>query len=175
MRRALALTLAVLAGAWLAWPREPASEGVSETAPAPASLRLAASARETSAAPSGVPWMSELAPAASEPAWRSMAEARLHGDPRTPPLAPQMARMAPASPQLLADPQAYLAQESGRDAQVLAAFAAAAQSEVPRLRADVARARAQGLPEAQIAKVEAKIARIEKLRQEIQQTGKIAN
>jgi hypothetical protein len=96
-----------------------------------------------------------------------MADARLHGDPRTPPLARTAAAGAGPSAAQLADPQAYRAYQAGQDARVMAAFASAAQLEVPRLQADVERARTSGIPEAQIARVEEKIRRLEQLRREI--------
>jgi hypothetical protein len=47
---------------------------------------------------------------------------------------------------------------------VLGAFVGAAQTELPRLQADVERGRAAGVPAAQIAKLEEKIRRIEQQR-----------
>ncbi|NHZ88382.1 hypothetical protein F2P45_04980 [Massilia sp. CCM 8733] len=115
----------------------------------------------------GPGWFGEVARAAPVTAADSMAAARLHGDPRTPPLAPPAAAWAGPSPAQLADRHAYRAYEAGQDARVMAAFASAAQREVPRLQADVERARASGIPAAQIARVEEKIRRLEQLRREI--------
>ncbi|MDM5182090.1 hypothetical protein PO883_33500, partial [Massilia sp. DJPM01] len=115
----------------------------------------------------GAEWLGELARSAPVPAWDSMADARRHGDARMPPLAPSTRAGSGPSAALLADPQAYRAYEARQDARVLAAFASAAELEVPRLQADVERARAAGIPAAQIARVEAKIRRLEQLRREI--------
>lgn len=126
----------------------------------------------------GPGWFDEVPPAASAgpvTAADSMADARLHGDARTPPLAPPVAASAGPSPAQLADPHAYRAYEARQDARVMTAFASAAQLEVPRLQADVERARASGIPAAQIARVEAKIRRLEQLRREIADPGAAAS
>ncbi len=107
------------------------------------------------------------------PAWTSMAEARAHGDPRSPPLQRSAAAdPAPGAAQL-ADPVAYHAYEQSQHARALAAFAVAADDELPRLRADVARARAAGIAPADIVKVEQKIRRLEQLRNAIVEQGAV--
>ncbi|MDQ1814513.1 hypothetical protein RBA41_14475 [Massilia sp. CCM 9210] len=164
---ALVAALVVAAGAsWLARPHAAApaapladSAGVPSVAAPPQAARDAQSA--------GAGWFGEVPRAAPVPAAESMADARRHGDARTPPLAPSTAAGTGPSAAQLADPRAYQAYQAGQDARVLAAFANAAQLEVPRLQADVERARAAGIPAAQIARVEEKIRRLEQLRHEI--------
>jgi hypothetical protein len=102
----------------------------------------------------------------SSSAWLSMAEAREHGDARTPPLQRDEARTPPTAAEL-ADPKAYQQYQQGQQLRVLGAFVGAAAAEVPRLQADVERGRAAGVPPEQIAKVEEKIRRIEQQRQTI--------
>lgn len=138
------------------------------TAPAPASLHARAASKVQAAGPG---WFGDLPQAAVVPAADSMADARLHGDARTPPLVRTAAPAAGPNAAQLADPQAYRAYQAGQDARVMAAFASAAQREVPRLQADVERARASGIPADQIAKVEEKIRRLEQLRRDVAEPG----
>lgn len=169
----LAALVVAAAASLLARPPvpEPAAATLPEEAAAapPAAVQ---SARTVQAAAPG--WFDEVPRAAPVAAADSMADARLHGDARTPPLAPPAAASAGPSPAQLADPKAYRAYEARQDARVMAAFASAAQLEVPRLQADVERARASGIPAAQIARVEAKIRRLEQLRREIADPGATA-
>lgn len=171
MKGAVVVAATALAGAlWLAWPAEPVAPPVSAPAPRPA-IGVGPGAVPAQ----GMPWMSALPdPGPLPPAWHSMAHARLHGDPRMPPLHVPVRDDTGPSPAQLADPDAYRAFEQGRDARLLNAYAAAVDVELPRLRADVARARASGIAPDQIAKVEAKIARLEKLRLGIVEKGAVA-
>ena len=143
-------------------------------APAIAVPARASPAPAQPAAAAGRQWMDAL-PDTARPAWQSMADARLHGDERTPPLQSQVTPEPGPTPAQLADPAAYRNFEQGRDAKVMRAYAAAVESEVPRLRADVERARAAGIAPQEIAKVEAKIARLEKLRKSITETGTVSD
>ena len=163
-----ALCLALLLGAcWLAERSTGAPALSPPTASAPAA---AAPAAQPAAA--GPQWMGTLPGRASAvPAWRSLADARVHGDERAPPLAPAPLPEPGATPAELADPAAYRQREQGRDAQLMAAYVAAVDAELPRLRADVERARLAGIAAHDIAKVEAKIARLERLRKNILDTG----
>lgn len=171
--------LTVLAGlacvaalAWYAWP---APGG---PAPLPAGPAAAPPLAPAPAADGGMQWMQALADQpppepervplppldSSTPAWLSMAEAREHGDPRTPPVVhDEPSTQARPTAEQLADPQAYRRFEQGQHARLLASFADAAKEEVPRLRADVERGRAAGVPEGELAKMEEKIRRIEAL------------
>jgi len=126
------------------------------------------------AATPGKQWMGDL-PDMARQAWQSMAEARVRGDERAPPLQAPAARETGPTPAQLADPAAYRDFEQGRNAEVMRSYAAAVASEVPRLRADVERARAAGIAPQEIAKVEAKIARLEKLRKSIIETGTVTD
>ncbi len=103
----------------------------------------------------------------SRPAWISMADARENGDPRTPPIQRDAeARNGPSAAEL-ADPQAYQQYENSQHARLLGNFVAAAATELPKLQADLERGRAAGIPQEQLAKVEEKIARIQKLSADI--------
>jgi hypothetical protein len=166
-----AALLLAAAAAWLALPPSPSLP------PPPPVLAAPVAAHGAASVPGAMPrqaagpgWFGELT-AAPLAASDSMADARLHGDPRTPPLL--RAAAAPAGPNAaqLADPHAYRAYQAGQDARVMAAFADAVQSEVPRLQADVERARASGIPAERIARVEAKIRRLQQLRRDIADPG----
>lgn len=172
MKLAAACLFVLFAACWLAdrdtAPRPGPATAVTASghrAPAPSLPAPAASGRQ---------WMDAL-PDPSTPAWQSMADARLHGDERAPPLRAPAAREPGPTAAQLADPAAYSKFEQDRDAQVMKAYAAAVESEVPRLRADVERARAAGIAPQEIAKVEAKIARLEKLRKSIIETGTVTD
>ncbi|ATQ74013.1 hypothetical protein CR152_05375 [Massilia violaceinigra] len=169
---ALIAALVVAAGAsWLARPQAATAPAapLNDRAAVPSVAAPPQAARAAQAAGAG--WFGEVPRAmpvpAPVPAAESMADARRHGDARTPPLAPPTAAGAGPTAAQLADPRAYQAYQAGQDARVIAAFANAAELEVPRLQADVERARAAGIPAAQIARVEEKIRRLEQLRHEI--------
>lgn len=169
MKGPLALGLAVAAAAIaVLWPPLPPLENVPRPAssvPAPAAARATQS--------QGTEWMSALPETGPVPAWQSMAAARERGDERAPPLAPAAPRETAPSAAQLADPAAYAALEQGRQAKLMASYAAAVDSELPRLRADVDRARTAGIAPEEIAKVEAKITRLEALRRAIAERGTI--
>ncbi|HEX8611426.1 MAG TPA: hypothetical protein VF800_09085 [Telluria sp.] len=148
--------------------RPPAAEPSPGAPPAEAAQPAAdgaPAARTVQAAGPG--WFGEVPRGTPVAAADSMADARLHGDPRTPPLALPTAGGTRPNAAQLADPQAYRAYEARQDARVMAAFASAVQLEVPRLQLDVERARASGIAPDRIARVEEKIRRLEQLRREI--------
>jgi hypothetical protein len=105
------------------------------------------------------------------PGWTSLAEGRVHGDSRTPPLQRQGMAVTGPTPAQLADPAAYRSYEEGQHARTLAAFAAAAQTQAALLRADVVQARAGGIAPEEIRKVERKIERLDQQRRAIAGQG----
>lgn len=169
----LAGLLLAVALAWTFWQ---------EAAPVdaqPGSVRtaLAASAGPAAAERAGGKWFDPL-PATpadqlqrvplppvddSASAWLSMADAREHGDPRSPPIVRDAETRPAPTPAQLADPQAYQQYQDAQHARLLNNFVAAAAVQLPRLEADLERGRAAGLPPEQLAKVEEKIARIRQL------------
>lgn len=168
--RVAALGLAVLlAAAWMGRP-DAVSQAVPLAAPPPA-----AGAALPVHAPRTAQWLAAVhgQPGAETavPAWTSMAAARVQGDPRSPPLHVSAAPEPGPNAAQLADPDAYRAYEQGQNARTLAAFAAAAEAELPVLRADVERARASGIAPAEIAKVEEKIRQLERMRRAIVEQG----
>ncbi|MDL5030315.1 hypothetical protein QRD43_00240 [Pelomonas sp. APW6] len=163
----LAVLLLGLGAAWLAgWPSpDPAvARPLAQETPARAAPSPSASAREPqalAAAPAA-----DLGPAVGaasapvpEPAHWHLADTRVMGDERAPPLvrAPQ----APIVPRWqLDDPTAYLAREAQEHRAVQQAFVEAADRELPALRRLLDQAREQGLSPDGIAKGEEKLRRI---------------
>lgn len=171
MKGAAALCILAMCGAWLAWPHaEPrrAPRATQTAVGAPIAARATASE-------SSMPWLAPVAATrqGEAPAWVSMAEARVHGDERAPPIQAQRAPDPGPTAAQLADPAAYRAYEKDQHARTLAAFAVAAETQVRSLRADVDRARLAGIAPGEIAKVEKKIQRLEKLRRGIVEHGEV--
>ncbi len=174
----LALAACAAAAAWTAWPPKVVAVRPAAAVPYAAPAVPPATAEPQPEGPA--PWSETLGHPgddlervplppvdSSAPAWLSMAEARVHGDPRSPPVVHDApAAEPPPTAAQLADPQAYRQFEQGRHARLLASFADAARDEVPRLRADVERGRSAGVPESELAKMEEKIRRIEAMREQ---------
>ena len=171
-----AATLLVAAGGWIAW-----HGGDAATRPAVGTGQGASHAGAAVAAPPGAQWP-PATPAVAErelkfvpltpvdsgaSAWISMADARENGDPRTPPIERDATPRSAPSPAQLADPQAYQQYEEAQHTRLLGAYVAAAATELPRLQADLERGRQAGIPPEQLAKVEEKIARIQRQSAEI--------
>ncbi|HEY0062726.1 MAG TPA: hypothetical protein VGC21_11435 [Telluria sp.] len=168
MKLAASCLFLLVAACWLADRSAAPAAPVASAAPRPTAV-------EPAAAPAArLQWMAAMPEEqAATPAWQSMAAARQHGDERAPPIAAPAPPVAGPTPAQLADPAAYQRYEQGQNARVLANYAAAVGEELPRLRADVERARAMGIPAQDIAKVEAKIFRLEKLKKSIVETGAV--
>lgn len=90
----------------------------------------------------------------------SLADARWHGDARTPPIERSVDNSVAPTPAELADPKAYAAYEARHNLRVYAAFVQAAQQAIPKLQADIERGRQAGIAPEKIAKVEEKVRRI---------------
>ena len=89
------------------------------------------------------------------------------GDPRTPPLASRTDLRAPPSAAELADPALYQQYEQRQQQAVYASFANAADQRIPELEAMIAKGRASGISEAQLAEGEAKLARLREQRDQL--------
>ena len=81
------------------------------------------------------------------------------GDPRKPPLAPRTDLREPPSAAELADPALYQQYEQRQKQNVYASFASAVDQRIPKLEAMIAKGRAEGISEAQLAEGEAKLNR----------------
>lgn len=106
-------------------------------------------------------------PAPSPQAVAALRESMRHGDPRTPPLALGTDLREPPSAAELADPALYQQYEQRQQQQVYASFAQAADQRIPELEALIAKGRAEGISEAQLAEGEAKLAKLREQRDQL--------
>ncbi|OWQ90367.1 hypothetical protein CDN99_13490 [Roseateles aquatilis] len=105
--------------------------------------------------------------AESPPAHWSLADARVAGDDRSPPM--QRSTAEPPTPTWQLDDHAsYARRERQRHQDVQRAFVAAADQELPMLDAQIERGRAMGLSPEQLAKGEEKRRRIAQMRDRMQ-------
>ncbi|MEH6417080.1 hypothetical protein [Pseudomonas sp. CGJS7] len=97
------------------------------------------------------------------PAWQTMAEARVHGDDRAPPIErPGPESQAPgATAWELSDPTRYREYELRGQRRLREEYLMAAEQELPKWKALLARARATGAPAAAIQEAQEKIRRLE--------------
>lgn len=161
----LAVLLLGLGAAWLAgWPSpQPSLPTLAENAAPRPALPPASSGRQelVAEAPSAAAVRGAGASAAAplEPAHWHLADTRVTGDDRAPPLvrAPQA---VPAPRWQLDDPSAYLTREAQEHRAVQQAFVEAADRELPAMRRLLEQAREQGLSPEGIAKGEEKLRRI---------------
>ncbi|MGH8083431.1 MAG: hypothetical protein ACREP7_22835 [Lysobacter sp.] len=102
-------------------------------------------------------------PRPSPPAWQTMAAAREHGDDRAPPIERPGAesQVAAATAWELSDPARYREYELRGQRQVRDEYLIAAEQELPKWKALLRQARANGAPPAAIAEAEEKIRRLE--------------
>lgn len=106
-------------------------------------------------------------PVPSPQAVAALRESMRHGDARTPPLAPRTDLREPPSAAELADPALYQQYEQRQQQKVYASFAKAANQRIPELEALIAKGRADGLSEAQLAEGEAKLAKLREQRDQL--------
>ena len=101
-------------------------------------------------------------PMPSPQAVRALRESMRHGDPRTPPLAPPTDLREPPSAAEL-----YQQYEQRQKQNVYASFASAVDQRIPKLEAMIAKGRAEGISEAQLAEGEAKLAKLREQRNQL--------
>lgn len=94
------------------------------------------------------------------PAAQSLALSR-NGDERAPPIVRNTYKSEQPTAAELADPKLYAQYETRQNLQVYASFIQATKQEIPRLKADIERGRAMGIPAEKIAKAEEKVRRME--------------
>ncbi len=135
----------------------------SSPTPVAESLPAATAAVASSAAAVASPVAAAETPT---PAHWSMADARESGDERTPPL-----QRAPTLPipnaWELSDHAAYTRREADLRARARADYVRAADTHLPELAEGIARGRAAGVPPEAIAKMQAKLQRLQALRDEL--------
>lgn len=168
----LVVVTVVLAGRWL-WQEE--SPGVAESSDAGLPRPLG-DTRLPVLPPTGqVPVLPVATtdspllpmPESTVDAATSMAAAMERGDPQAPPVVRDVPREKATAAEL-ADPEAYQRYEARQNQRLYKQFVTAADSEIPRLQADIERARKAGLPAAQIAEGEEKLRRIQAMRDQLQ-------
>jgi hypothetical protein len=108
----------------------------------------------------------QTAQAAEVPAAESMAEARINGESRTPPIVRQEQKMA-ATPSQLADLAAYQQYEARQNVQELAAFSKAVPAQIAQLQEDIRRGKTLGIAPELIAQQERKVAELLAMRQQV--------
>lgn len=106
-------------------------------------------------------------PESTVDAAESMKKALEHGDPAAPPVVRDVPGEK-ATPAELADPKAYQQYEARQAQRLYNQYVKAANDEIPRLQADIERARAAGLPPEQLAEGEEKLRRIQAMRDQLQ-------
>lgn len=108
----------------------------------------------------------QAAHAAETPAAESMAEARINGESRTPPIIRQAQNIA-APPAELADHAAYQQYEARQNVQELAAFSKAVPAQIAQLQEDIRKGKALGIAPELIAQQERKVAELQAMRQQL--------
>jgi hypothetical protein len=96
----------------------------------------------------------------------SMANAMKNGDPRAPTIIHDTVEEA-ATPAEIADPKLYAQYEARQNMRLYKGYVKAAEVEIPRLQADIAKAKAMGLKPEQIAEGEEKLRRIQQMRDQL--------
>lgn len=169
----LVVTLVVVAGRLL-WSNDGSDMAAAPAAATP--LRAIGDTRLPVLSPGGevppAPLPTQDSPIAPIPesnvdAAESMAKAMEHGDPQAPRVVRDEPREAPSAAEL-ADPKAYQQYETRQNQRLYSQYVKAADNEIPRLQADIERARAAGLPPEQIAEGEEKLRRIQAMRDQLQ-------
>ncbi|HEX5361761.1 MAG TPA: hypothetical protein VFW49_11890 [Fluviicoccus sp.] len=97
----------------------------------------------------------------------SMRESFLHGDPNAPKVVHDATPQEQATPEELADPKLYAQFEARQNMRLYKGYVAAAETEIPRLQQDIAKAKAMGLSKEQIAEGEEKLRRIQAMRDQL--------
>ncbi len=97
----------------------------------------------------------------------SLRYARVHGDPRRPPLAPAAATRTLPSDEELADPALYQRYEQRQNQRVYASFLAASEQKIRQLAPLVARAEREGMAPAQLAEGQRKLQGLKDRRKEM--------
>lgn len=105
-------------------------------------------------------------PESTVDAAESMAQARQFGDPRTPPIMRTETTERP-SEQELADPELYQKYEERQHKRLIGAYLKATADELPKLQADIEKARAAGVPEEQIQEGLEKQRRMQQMRDQL--------
>lgn len=171
---ALVVVAVVVAGRLLLSDEAPAPTTVAPNAAGPGPDGLASALPPAgpvaASAPAGTDTPLPPMPESTVDAAESMKQANEHGDPAAPPVVRDSVQREAPTPAELADPKAYQRYEARQNQRLYNEYVKAANSEIPRLQADIERARAAGLPPEQIAEGEEKLRRIQAMKEQLQST-----
>ncbi|STQ90855.1 hypothetical protein [Iodobacter fluviatilis] len=138
----------------------------------PATVITSARVNASAASESKKHWLARFYPeagtaqAAETPAAESMAEARINGESRTPPIIRQAQNIAATSAELT-DHAAYQQYEARQNMQELMAFSKAVPAQVAQLQEDIRKGKALGIAPELIAQQERKVAELQAMRQQL--------
>lgn len=110
------------------------------------------------------PFVQEL----DQDAINSMAEARLHGDPRAPAINPSEERVLP-TPEELQDPEQYLQYEQRQEKKIYRAYVDAAKEKVAMLEGMIKQGEEEGISEEELEQARQKVKGIEEMSLQLQQ------
>lgn len=170
---AVIVVAVVVAGRLLLTDEAPVSAAAAPSATASRPDGLASAlppAGPVAPAPAGSDTPLPPMPESTVDAAESMKQANEHGDPAAPPVVRDSVQREAPTPAELADPKAYQRYEARQNQRLYNEYVKAANTEIPRLQADIERARAAGLPPEQIAEGEEKLRRIQAMKEQLQST-----
>jgi len=99
----------------------------------------------------------------------SLAEARIHGDPRTPPIVRSKHEREMPTPEELADPDLYHEYEVRQNQNVYVSFYKESKKKIQEMEEMVSRAKSEGVPEEKIREGEEKIAAMKAMREQLRE------
>ena len=97
----------------------------------------------------------------------SLRQSRLHGDPRTPPIARRETEREMPTEEELADPELYLQYEARQQQKVYASFVQASEKKIADLEAMIERGKQEGVTPEQLAEGEEKLRRLQEMRDQL--------
>ncbi len=100
----------------------------------------------------------------------SLADARVNGDPRTPPIVRSSIEREMPTPDELADPELYQEYETRQNQKVYRSFYNASKNKLIEMEALMEKARSQGVPEDKLLEGEEKIVKMKAMREKLAQT-----
>ena len=100
----------------------------------------------------------------------SMADARVNGDPRTPPIVRSTVEREMPTPEELADPDLYQEYESRQNQKVYRSFYSASKNKLVEMEKLMEQARSQGVSDDKLREGEEKIAKMKAMREKLAQT-----
>lgn len=100
----------------------------------------------------------------------SLADARLNGDPRTPPIVRSTVEREMPTSEELADPELYQEYETRQNQKVYRSFYSASKNKLAEMEKLMEQARSQGVPDDKLREGDEKIAKMKAMRKKLSQT-----